>query len=219
MKKSPQLLLILALLPFGVWAQKHVDNKYAFKDGIYYNLREFQRDQPSTAMIAVEFSAVVSEEKKLVQVAWIRHKNGDTIRMDHIWGLCWRGRPYIRIHPDSVSRRMAIFTELQIVGNICLFNYETEEGHDVEFKAYNPLSGLPFRKSTEKRFKTVLRERMLRLRTGEIGVFDQNTVVNWTHDLPELSKAVQSLPHERAKELLPRMVITYNERKPYFLQL
>jgi hypothetical protein len=60
---------------------------------------------------------------------------------------------------------------------------------------------------------------MLRLRTGEIGVFDQNTVVNWTHDLPELSKAVQSLPHERAKELLPRMVITYNERKPYFLQL
>jgi hypothetical protein len=219
MKKSRQLLLILAVWPFLAWSQKTVDNKYNFKDGIYHNLREFQRDQPSTPMIAVEFSAVVSEEKKLVQVAWIRHKNGDTLDFDKIWGLCWRGRPYIRIHPDSVSRRMAIFTELQIVGNICLFNYETEEGRDVEFKAYNPLSGEAFRKSTEKRYKTVLYERMLRLRTGEIGVFNQPNVVNWTHDLPELSRAIQSLPAERAKELLPRMVITYNERKPYFLQL
>jgi hypothetical protein len=219
MNKSLQFLLILALLPIWGWSQKTVDNKYAFKDGIYHNLREFQRDQPSTPMIAVEFSAVVSEEKKLVQVAWIRHKNGDTLNLNQIWGICWRGRPYIRIHQDSVSRRMAIFAELQIVGNICLFNYETEEGHDVEFKAYNPLSGLPFRKSTEKRFKTVLRERMMRLRTGEVGVFNQSTVVNWTNDLPDLSRAVQSLPAERAKELLPRMVITYNERKPYFLQL
>ena len=61
-----------------------VKPNYTFKDGIYPNLAAFQADKPKYSMFNVEFSAVVNEEKKVVQVEWIRHKRGDTLRLDSI---------------------------------------------------------------------------------------------------------------------------------------
>ena len=132
------LTCMFILASFTAFAQTRTAVKvnYAFKDGIYPNLATFQADKPQYSMVNVEFSAVVNEEKRVVQVEWIRHKRGDTLSLDSIWGICWRGRPYIRIPADSVKRKLAIFAELQVVGNICLFNYETEEERMVEFYYY-----------------------------------------------------------------------------------
>lgn len=215
------LCIVTSLLgSFMASAQNRIAVKpnYTFKDGIYPNLEAFQADKPQYSMFNVEFSAVVNEEKKVVQVEWIRHKRGDTLRLDSIWGICWRGRPYIRIPADSVKRKLAIFAELQVVGNICLFNYETEEERLVEIKAYFPDTGIPFRKGKVRNTATLIKEKMLRLENGEWATLSQQTLTQWVADYPDLQKAVKAIAPDKTAEQLPRMVLSYNERNPFYLK-
>jgi hypothetical protein len=222
MKYFAAYLLMFALLGFmsSASAQNRtlIKPNYTFKDGLYPDLAAFQRDQPQYSMFNVEFSAVVNEDKHIVQVEWIRHKRGDTLRLDSIWGICWRGRPYIRIPADSTHRKLAIFAELQVLGNICLFNYETEVEKMVEIKAYFPETNISFRKGMVKNTETVLRERMLRLQTGELAPFTQQNLLHWVRDYPDLQKAVANLPADKVKDNLPRLVLAYNERNPIYLK-
>jgi hypothetical protein len=213
-------VLACLLVNYTASAQNRIAVKpnYSFKDGIYPNLAAFQADKPQYSMFNVEFSAVVNEEKKVVQVEWIRHKRGDTLSLDSIWGICWRGRPYIRIPADSVKRKLAIFAELQVLGNICLFNYETEVEKLVEIKAYFPETGIPFRKGKVRNTETLIKEKMLRLENGEWATFNQQNLAQWVADYPDLQKAVKALAPDRTAELLPRMVLTYNERNPFYLK-
>lgn len=195
-----------------------VKGNYTFKDGIYPDLAAFQKDQPLYSMVNVEFSAVVNEEKRVVQVEWIRHKRGDTLQLDSIWGICWRGRPYIKIHKDSTHRKLTIFAELQVVGNICLYAYETEVEKLVEIKAYFPETNIPFRKGKVKNFETAIRERMLRMENGAQLAFNQQNLAQWVQDYPDLQKAVLAITPDKIAEQLPRMVSVYNERHPFYLK-
>ena len=191
---------------------------YVFKDGIYQTLESFQRDQPQYSMVNVEFSAVVNEEKKVVQVEWIKLKSGDTLTMDSIWGLCWSGRPFIRIPSDSTRRKLAIFAELKLVGNISLFSYETEVDRWVEIKAYFPQTNIPFRQGKVKNVDTVVREKMLRLETGEIAALSKENLTQWVKDRPEFPRAIAELTPEKTAEFLPRLIKAYNERNPFYLK-
>jgi hypothetical protein len=195
-----------------------VKPSYVFKDGIYQTLESFQRDQPLYSMVNVEFSAVVNEEKKVVQVEWIKLKNGDTLTMDSIWGLCWSGRPFIRIPSDSTRRKLAIFAELKLVGNISLFSYETEVDRWVEIKAYFPQTNIPFRQGKIKNVDTVVREKMLRLETGEIAPLSKENLTQWVKDRPEFPRAIAELTPEKTAEFLPRLIKAYNERNPFYLK-
>lgn len=191
---------------------------YVFKDGIYQTLESFQRDQPQYSMVNVEFSAVVNEEKKVVQVEWIKLKSGDTLTMDSIWGLCWSGRPFIRIPSDSTRRKLAIFAELKLVGNISLFSYETEVDRWVEIKAYFPQTNIPFRQGKVKNVDKVVREKMLRLETGEIAPLSKENLTQWVKDRPEFPRAIAELTPEKTAEFLPRLIKAYNERNPFYLK-
>ncbi|HPH18624.1 MAG TPA: hypothetical protein PLE32_07600 [Haliscomenobacter sp.] len=195
-----------------------VKSGHTFQDGIYLSLEDLQSDKPHFLMSTVELSAVVNENKHTVEVDWIRLKKGDTLRMDSIWGLCWRGRPYIRVSSDSTKRKLAIFTAFQTVGNICLFSYETEEERMVEIKAYFPDTGIPFRKGKIKNVDTVVRERMLRLATGEIVPLTQENLAIWVQDYPGAQQAVEELSPEKAQKTMPRIIVAYNEQNPFFLK-
>lgn len=214
------LTCICVLASFTAFAQNRTAVKvnYAFKDGIFPNLATFQADKPQYSMTNVEFSAVVNEEKRVVQVEWIRHKRGDTLSLDSIWGICWRGRPYIQIPKDSTHRKLAIFAELQVVGNICLYAYETEVERLVEIKAYFPETNIPFRKGKVKNTETVIRERMLRLNDGVQVPFTQQNLAQWVQDYPDIQKAVLAIPEDKNTEQLSRMVKVYNERNPFYIK-
>lgn len=214
------LTCICVLASFTAFAQNRnaVKVNYAFKDGVYPNLATFQADKPLYSMVNVEFSAVVNEEKRVVQVEWIRHKRGDTLSLDSIWGICWRGRPYIQIPKDSTHRKLAIFAELQVVGNICLYAYETEVERLVEIKAYFPETNIPFRKGKVKNTETVIRERMLRLNDGGQAPFTRPNLAQWVQDYPDIQKAVLAIPEDKNTEQLSRMVKVYNERNPFYIK-
>lgn len=214
------LTCICVLASFTAFAQNRTAVKvnYAFKDGIFPNLATFQADKPQYSMTNVEFSAVVNEEKRVVQVEWIRHKRGDTLSLDSIWGICWRGRPYIQIPKDSTHRKLAIFAELQVVGNICLYAYETEVERLVEIKAYFPETNIPFRKGKVKNTEIVIRERMLRLNDGVQVPFTQQNLAQWVQDYPDIQKAVLAIPEDKNTEQLSRMVKVYNERNPFYIK-
>jgi len=211
-------IFVLASVTAFAQTRTAVKVNYAFKDGIYPNLATFQADKPQYSMVNVEFSAVVNEEKRIVQVEWIRHKRGDTLSLDSIWGICWRGRPYIKVAKDSTHRKLAIFAELQIVGNICVYAYETEVEKMVEIKAYFPETNIPFRRGKVKNTETVIRERMLRLNNGEQAPFTQQNLAQWVQDYPDLQKAVLAIPADKTVEQLPRMVLVYNERNPFYIK-
>jgi len=212
--------LVILLWSNTVFGQNRTPVKpsYVFKDGIYQSLESFQRDQPQYSMVNVEFSAVVNEEKKVVQVEWIKPKDGDTLDMDSIWGLCWSGRPFIRIPSDSTRRKLAIFAELTLVGNISLFSYETEVDRWVEIKAYFPQTNIPFRQGKVKNVDTVVREKMLRLETGEIAPLSKENLTQWVKDRPEFPRAIAELAPEKTAEFLPRLIKAYNERNPFYLK-
>ena len=61
-------------------------------------------------------------------------------------------------------------------------------------------------------------EKMLRLENGEWATLNQQNLTQWVADYPDLQKAIKAIAADKTAELLPRMVLTYNERNPFYLK-
>lgn len=216
--------MTLVVLPWkaaaGVSDSTLLTKNFKFKDGIYSDFGSFQRNNPVWSWDAVSADRVVSWNKNTLQVAAIRVKEAvtgqDSLDMSNIWGLCVDGVPYIRL-PDTLKRNDAwVFAALQVRGRISYYEYEEATTELLTVKAYNPVTGRPFREGQVPREKLVTRKMMLDFASGSRVPFDKDNLLEWIKTDEGLWQAVGEIDPGDAGRLFKSLLI-FDDRNPVFL--
>lgn len=221
MKKWILFFISIIVLTQQISAQDSIPmrSSFIFRDGFYRNIQEWRTNRPSFSWKGARMLGLMQFVNQQVELKAVQLPNGKMIPLDSLWGLCWNGRPFIRIPRDSINRELTIFTRLYSLGNISYFKYETQTTRDVEITAYNPANGLPFRKGKVKREFKEQREKILRYQTGEIGFLSREVLSQWTADVPEISRAVKLIQPEDPVDRYFRAILAFNDRKPVYVHL
>ena len=212
------LLLAVTFSPLLMQGQDTVwiSKQFKFHDGVYARFEDFQRNRPSWSWDSLEVEAVTNPQTFLTQVAHIRFPDGRAINPDSIWGVAIGGIPYLRLPRDATRKPLTAFAGLQVTGILCYYNYETTEADTVEMKAYNPVTGVPFRKGKVERTQTVLHEYMLHFRSGMTAPLTREHLSAWTADDYRLSEAIAVLPDEDLQQKLFKGLLIYVDRNPVY---
>lgn len=193
---------------------------FKFKDGIYPDFGSFTQNTPVMDWEAVETDMVTSWDDKTLQVAAIKIKGGnpeqDTLDLSKVWGLCLKGIPYIRLG-DSLRRNNAwVFASLQVRGRISYFEYEEAVTELLTVKAYNPLTGRPFREGQVPQKKVITQKMMLHFENGEMLPFNKENFMNWIREDSGLSQAVSEIDPADQNKLFKSLLI-FDDRNPVYL--
>lgn len=193
-----------------------VTKNFRFADGVYRAFGDFQRNTPTLPWDSVYVVSATNPETFLTQVEYIRHKNGGEVNLDSIWGIVIDGIPYMRLPKGATPKRLTAFAGIRLRGIICYYAYEDEEEYFVEIQAYNPVTGVPFRKGKVKNKETVIKEYMLHFISGKIAEFTQENLVAWVSDDERLAEAIADLPEWELDEKLFKGLLIYVDRYPVY---
>ncbi|MBX2927147.1 MAG: hypothetical protein KF852_04870 [Saprospiraceae bacterium] len=218
---SIRIVFALALLSVTFTANGQTDSvlvtkNFKFQDGVYQAFSDLQRNRPTWAWDSLLVVSATNPQTFLTQVDYIRHKNGAPIHLDSIWGIVISGIPYVRLPQGATPKSLTAFAGLRLRGIICYYTYEDVEQRTVEVKAYNPVTGVPFRKATLKKQETVEHQYMLHFITGETVKFNRENVVAWISNDERLTEAVAALPEEELEEKLFKGLLIYVDRYPVY---
>jgi hypothetical protein len=209
-------ILILAI---GAHAQDSVllNRSFLFEDGLYLTFEDFKNNKPAFSEEEFEMVHVVNPQTLLAQVASLSLASEQAFDLSSLWGICIDGRPYIQIDREEVGKDLASFAGMKVVGRLCFYSYQKPIQVPVEIKAYNPLTGKPFRSGTVD--KTEFREnyRMLDFLDGTIRVFSKANLLDWVQEDNRISRLVRSLDPQDGETLL-RALIAYNDRNLIFIK-
>lgn len=212
------LIFCVSSLPISAQA---LDRNYIFQDGIYLSFAAFQADQPDWPLDQLEGRLVTNEETGLTKSDFLAVKQ-DTgampLVLDEIWGICLDGRPYIRLQGEGASAGFATFALLRVRGAICYYRFDVEEPRYVEVKAYNPLTGRPFRRAKVRNTEIVTRHKILHFETGKSADLSQENLREWVSDDAPLRRTVAELAdNEKLTDKLYRSLLVYNDRHPVYI--
>lgn len=193
---------------------------FKFKDGIYPDFASFRQNAPILSWDAVSTDKVTSWDKRTLQVASIRIKEGgsgqDSIDLGSIWGLCVEGVPYIRLD-DTLKRNEAwIFAALQVRGRISYYEYEKATTEMLTVKAYNPVTGRPFLEGQVPQKKMITQKMMLDFGSGDSMRFNKDNLLEWIRSDEGLWQAVGEIAADDHTRLFKSLLI-YDDRNPVFL--
>lgn len=223
-KKSCCSWLITLILPFyalGLSAQTDsvlVTKNFKFNDGVYRSFADWRHNRPNWAWDSLDVVSATNPNTFLTQVEYIRFSDGRSLPLDSIWGLVINGIPYVRLPKGSVDKPLTSFAGMRVRGKIAYYNYEVTEEEMVEIRAYNPVTGVPFRKGKVKRETKALREFMIHFERGETVVFNRENLMAWIADDARLAEAVAALPEEDLEEKLFKALLIYVDRYPVYTQ-
>jgi len=193
-----------------------VTKNFKFNDGVYRTFSDWRINRPSWPLDSFYMVSATNPNTFLTQVDHIQFRSGQEMHLDSIWGIVIGGIPYLRLPKGATPKRLTAFAGLRLRGIICYYSYEDIEEHAVEIQAYNPVTGVPFRKGKVKSRKTVEREFMLHFLTGETVEFNRNNLVNWISDDQRLAEAVAALPEDDEEGKLFKGLLIYVDRYPVF---
>lgn len=218
---SIRIVFALALLSVAFTANGQTDSvlvtkNFKFQDGVYQAFSDLQRNRPTWGWDSLLVVSATNPQTFLTQVDYIRHKDGTPMHLDSIWGIVISGIPYVRLPKDATPKALTAFAGLRLRGIICYYTYEDIEQRTVEVKAYNPVTGVPFRKATLKKQQTVEHQYMLHFLTGETVEFNRENVVAWISNDERLTEAVAALPEEELEEKLFKGLLIYVDRYPVY---
>ncbi len=204
-------------------AQENLDSttilsaNFKFQDGVYMTFGAFQRDQPDLSWVGLEANSVINDEKQTIKIEWLKRKGQKaSINLDSIWGICVNGVPYIQVDKDKND--FGAFSALRVRGKICYYEFETVVEEMVDIKAYNPLTGRPFRSAKLPRNRNVIQDMMLDFVSGRIAEFNKRNFLDWVKkDDPALWRSLKELPEKEAEEKLYKCLLIYDDRHPVFL--
>lgn len=222
MMPDPRFLLCcltFLLIPEFTPAQTdsvQISKNFKFHDGAYRSFAEWQRNRPTWPIDSLLMNAVTNPQTFLTQVESIRHRNGTAIATDSLWGIVLDGIPYIRLPKGATPKSLSAFAGLRLRGIICYYRYEDIEERTVEIQAYNPVTGVPFRKGKVKNRETVEREFILHFKTGESVPFTRDNLIAWIHDDERLAVAIRELPEAELPEKLFKGLLIYVDRYPVY---
>lgn len=209
----------ILLLAIGAQAQDSVllNRSFQFDDGLYLTFEDFKNNQPAFSADEYEMVYVVNPQTLLAQVASLSVASEQGVDISSLWGVCIDGRPYIQIDRQEVGKDLASFAGFKVVGRFCFYSYQKSVQVPVEIKAYNPLTGMPFRSGTID--KTEFREnyRMLDFLNGTVRVFSKANLLDWVQEDKRISRLVRSLDPQDGETLL-RALIAYNDRNLIFIK-
>lgn len=195
----------------------HLTKSFKFRDGLYFSFQSFQSNQPDISWIGLESRSVFSAESGTIKVEWIRRKGKleEKIPLDSIWGLSFKGEPYIQI--EKGKHDFATFAELKVTGKICYFKYQTSITETVDIAAYNPLTRTPYRKAKLPVTRDITQEMMLNFVSGDVLTFTAPHLLSWIADDSGLWSTVSELSEAEVKEKLYKCLLIYNDRNSVYV--
>lgn len=217
-------MLILCLLSFlQLSAQEDsvlLTKNFKFKDGVYMDFQSFKKNQPTYTWIQLDGSLVTNPQTFITKVDYLYFKGHRDKPMDlsQVWGLCLGGIPYVRVEEKEEKDGVVEFAGLQVRGKICYYTFEKEVTRMVVIKAYNPLTGHPFRSGEVPMKEIVLQERMLRFEDGATKVFNIENFLAWIQDDRQLWTTLKDMPAEEMKEKLFKSLLIYDDRQSVYVK-
>jgi len=214
-------LIVFQLLSVGLHAQTDsvlVTKNFKFRDGVYRSFSDWRNNSPNWSWDSLNVVSATNPNTFLTQVEYIRFADGRPMHLDSIWGLVISGIPYVRLPKGAVTKPLTSFAGLRVRGLIGYYNYEVVEEEMVEIQAYNPVTGVPFRKGKVKKQSKTLREFMIHFERGETQVFNRENLMSWIADDARLAEAVAALPEDDLEEKLFKALLIYVDRYPVYTQ-
>jgi hypothetical protein len=212
---------VFQLLAIGLNAQADsvlVTKNFKFNDGVYRTFSDWRNNRPNWSWDSLNVVSATNPNTFLTQVEYIRFADGRPMHLDSIWCLVISGIPYVRLPKGAVSKPLTSFAGLRVRGLIGYYNYEVTEEEMVEIQAYNPVTGVPFRKGKVKKQTKALREFMIHFDRGETVPFTRENLMSWIADDARLAEAVAALPEDDLEEKLFKALLIYVDRYPVYTQ-
>lgn len=217
-------LLWLPLFSFFALGQSDsltvLTKNFKFKDGLYMDFASFQKNQPTYSWIQLDGSLVTNPQTFITKVDYLyfKGKKDKQIDLSEVWGLCLGGIPYIRLEEKQEENGIVEFAGLRVRGKICFYSFEEEVTRMVVVKAYNPLTGRPFRSGEVPTQETVVQERMLHFEKGTTAIFNVPNFLEWISDDRQLWKTLKDMPEEEIREKLFKTLLIYDDRQVVYTQ-
>lgn len=220
MPRTAPILLLLVILQCSLLAQQNgnlITKNFKFNDGIYLTLQDFQKNKPNLTWNQVSSTLASSDEGFIVQVESIKTAE-QVLDLEQVWGIAIKGMPYIRLPKGEVTNAATIFAGMRVRGKICYFSYDAVIKEMQEIKAYNPLTGRPFRTAKLPVEKDVKREKILDFNSGQIMDFNKVNFLSWIEDDRQLWNTVRDFTNEEAQEKLFKCLLIYVDRNEVYLK-
>ncbi|MEQ8706885.1 MAG: hypothetical protein RIC19_23335 [Phaeodactylibacter sp.] len=218
-----RLLTISCFFFLPLWLGAQADSAqlkaaFRFQDGVYLSIAALQANQPDFQWKALQAKLAANAESYRAQAEYIRPIDAPPLADEQIWGIVLDGLPYVRL-PREVTNDSTIlhFAGMRVRGRICYYEFEREEERLVEIKAYNPLTGRPFRRGNISKREIINESRILHLPTGQEGPLDRSTLMGMIGDDTKMYRTVEELPENGSTEMLYKCVLIYDDRNPIFI--
>jgi len=191
---------------------------FRFEDGLYRTFAALRDNRPDYPWKAVDLVFHRNPESLLARMESIKLKSsGQSLNPREFWGFVYEGVPFIRLDSTGMEARTTIFAGFKVRGRLCYYEYQSRVVERVEVKAYNPLTGRPFRQATVSTPQTVTRKRMLDFRSGEIIPFTKaNLLARIRGADPRMEGLVEDIDirGEKAEQKLYEAFKIYLDRHP-----
>jgi len=200
-------------------AQQKIKKGYNFEDGVYTSHLDFKNNKPSFPLYRIPFfDYQLDGEKNLLflsEVAMAKLSESDIKSLDNIWGLCIKGKPYMKVNPKGKDGAV-YFVSYHVLGRICYLYYPSIEDKEVEMMIYNPYSGnrVGGRKVVNR--ERVLVKKIMLFETGEIQDYNGKNFEQWIEEDERLMKTLSDMTEEEVQNKLFKMIKIYNDRHPIF---
>ena len=183
------------------------------------DFESFQKNRPTYSWIQLDGSLVTNPQTFITKVDYLYFKGNKDKQIDlsQVWGLCLGGIPYIRLVEKEENNGVVEFAGLRVRGKICFYSFQEEVTRMVVVKAYNPLTGKPFRTGEVPTQETVVQERMLSFENGETAVFNGTNFLNWIKDDQQLWNTLKDMPLAEIEEKLFKSLLIYDDRQVVYI--
>lgn len=215
------LLYIMLVLGANVsWANDTllVNKDFRFTDGLYHNIDQLQANQPAYEIGRLDGRLVLQEEAYLLKIEHLYPLGHPTQRFD-LTGfpiIVLKGIPYIRARQDE-GRQFTVYAGLRVRGRLCYYAYEEPGLDTMLMKAYNPLTGKPFRQKEVVRETSQLQEYLLDLHTGEVLQYNLDNLLTAMANDEALCNTLSTLPIQEAENRMQKALLIYDDRNPIYL--
>ncbi len=217
-----KVYLLLFIVIFSLEANAQSDSvlltkNFKFEDGIYLTLQDLQKNQPNYTWNQVSANLASSDGGFIMQVESLQIGE-QVLDLEQVWGICIKGIPYIRLAKGEVTDAATVFAGLRVRGRVCYFEYKEVIKEMREMKAYNPLTGHPFRSARLPIEKTVERQQMLDFETGKMEDFTKENFLSWIENDRQLWNTVKELQPGEVEEKLFKCLLIYVDRNEIYLK-
>jgi hypothetical protein len=195
-----------------------VSKNFRFADGVFLSFQEFRQNAPAYRPEDVRIDFFTNPQTSLTQIDSICLPGTNRyLDPDSVWAVCIDGIPYLRVPENEINRELPTFAALKLRGKICYFTYPDFRVKKIMVAAYNPLTGMPFRKGVVEREEEVVIEKMMHFESGEVLDFTVANFMRWIQDDLPLVKTIESLPPKEKQEKLFKCLLIYVDRNPVFV--